>query len=307
MLVGFSLSPGGLLLPYHLGALASLAYHGRLTEQTPLAGSSAGAIAVAAHASGVSPQVALDAAIRISSQCDPFFVAKGRILPSLRQELDELLHPDAHQRVNEREGVVGLAHRELFPRNRSILQTHFETRDALMDAVCDSSMFPFFTSNRPFRYYHAPVVSNNGSAASKEKTPRITVDGVFAVPLHRFGCPDFRQASSRGPNIDVATNKKNLQRVERTVRIMVFPHELVDVIPSNEDNLICPSLEQFNIVGQVARLGLLATTSVPAKELTLLYEDGWQDAERWVRREERRRAKSSWQSLRSYFVSNVGG
>ena len=53
MKVGFSLSPGGLLLPYHLGALASLAYHGFLTEKTPLAGSSAGAIAVASQASGV--------------------------------------------------------------------------------------------------------------------------------------------------------------------------------------------------------------------------------------------------------------
>lgn len=32
-MLGFSLSPGGLLLPYHLGALASLSYHGFLSRE----------------------------------------------------------------------------------------------------------------------------------------------------------------------------------------------------------------------------------------------------------------------------------
>uniref|UniRef100_A0A7S2DYB3 PNPLA domain-containing protein n=1 Tax=Helicotheca tamesis TaxID=374047 RepID=A0A7S2DYB3_9STRA len=151
MIVGFSLSPGGLLLPYHIGALASLTYHGHITPSTPLAGSSAGAIAVTSHATGVPPFKALDASIRVSERCNPLFVARGQLLPSLHSEMDYLLDHDAHETLNEREGIVGLAHRELFPENKPILKTYFETRDCLMDAVCDSSMFPYFTTNQPFR------------------------------------------------------------------------------------------------------------------------------------------------------------
>ena len=43
VVVGYSLSPGGLLLPYHLGALDALQYHHFLDDTTPIAGSSAGA------------------------------------------------------------------------------------------------------------------------------------------------------------------------------------------------------------------------------------------------------------------------
>lgn len=71
-MIGFSLSPGGLLLPYHLGVLFALSYHRHLTADTPLAGSSAGAIAVAAHATGVPTAVALEASMRISAQCTPW-------------------------------------------------------------------------------------------------------------------------------------------------------------------------------------------------------------------------------------------
>jgi predicted acylesterase/phospholipase RssA len=46
MKVGFSLSPGGLLLPYHLGALEALKYNQFLDISTALAGSSAGAMYV---------------------------------------------------------------------------------------------------------------------------------------------------------------------------------------------------------------------------------------------------------------------
>jgi len=41
-MIGFSLSPGGLLLPYHMGVLSTLSDKGYITDKTPLAGSSAG-------------------------------------------------------------------------------------------------------------------------------------------------------------------------------------------------------------------------------------------------------------------------
>ena len=238
-MLGFSLSPGGLLLPYHLGVLASLSYHGYLTSNTPLAGSSAGAIAVAAHACEVPSTTALQASMRISSQCSPGFLARGQLMPSLRQELVRLLPPDAEERVNGRPGAVGLAHLELFPQMRPVLQTQFETRDCLIDAVCDSCMFPFFTSNKPFRLVHRRGKS----------LPRLVVDGVFTEPLWRFGCPDLQKSDFRGGD-----------RVDRSVRISVIPMELVDKrlavddVNNNPDrrrDIISPRL-QVDVASQVA-------------------------------------------------------
>lgn len=256
------------MLPYHLGVLASLEHHGAVTDSTPLAGSSAGAIAVASHASGVPPEVALDASIRISGASDPAFVARGRLLPSLRRELDALLAPDAHERLNNRAGAVGLAYRELFPENRAVLQTSFATRGSLIDAICDSSVFPFFTSNRPFRAYIP-----DGEPPSR-RTPRVTVDGIFATPWHRCGCPEFRQSQGRGPREG---------RVGRTVRVLAFPHQLVDMNPvKREADIISPKLKHLDIFRQVAGTGLMAITKSRPKDLRKLYESGWEDAAEWA-------------------------
>ena len=117
-----ALSPGGLLLPYHLGALASLSYHNYLNESTPLAGSSAGAIAVASQASGVNEIKALEASIRVSNKCSPLFVASGGLLPALQHELNRMLSPEAHQILNDRKGTVALAYREVFPKQQAVYQ-----------------------------------------------------------------------------------------------------------------------------------------------------------------------------------------
>ena len=269
-MLGFSLSPGGLLLPYHLGVLASLSHHGYLTQDTPIAGSSAGAIAVASHACGVSPNVALEASMKISSRCNPYFLARGQLMPSLRHELNTLLPKDANDIVNARSGTVGLAHFELFPRTRPVLQTQrFETRECLMDAVCDSSMFPYFTSNRPFRMVKRPG----------KRVPRIVVDGVFTEPLWRFGCPDM----------DKCLPKHN--QINRSISVSVFPMDLIDLSltaksEGDRRNVISPQLEP-NLIGQVGRLGRLACTPGDPKDLMKLYDDGWADAERWVRAEEK--------------------
>jgi len=275
--IGFSVSPGGLLFPYHLGALASLSYHGHVTDGTHLAGSSAGAIAVAAHACHVDSEIALDASIRISSQCNPIFMAKGQLMPSLQQELNSLLDMNAHEIINGRKGMVGLAHYELFPEVRPRLQTNFESRDCLIDSICDSTMFPYFTTNKPWR-----------TVRRKNKMlPRMVVDGYFTEPFWRFGCPTLDDSL-----------------VDRTVFISVAPNPLSkfpitsSLCPSNNtpfdprtNNMISPELETKNIIKQVARLGLMGTTKSKARSLIRLYDSGWADAERWVKKEEKESKK----------------
>ena len=312
MKIGFSLSPGGLLLPYHLGALASLSHHGYLTDHTPLAGSSAGAIAVASHASGVDSFMALEAATRVSVKSHPLFVAAGGLLPSLRSELEHLLPPDAHHILNDRPGLVALAHRELFPRNRSVLQTQFRTRHCLLDAICDSSTFPYFLTNRPFR-----LVQRHGRIL-----PRMVVDGVFACSAERIGCPDFsdidekeafytnhhkrshnsnhhpreqirnaRLKEASGSTTSTTTkhsNRKATNDIDRTVMVSVFPTEFLSLSTSHKQDQIGPALDEHHAVGQAARLVRMATRASSPAELQNLYREGFLDAESWAVEEDRR-------------------
>lgn len=52
----FDAFSGGLLFPWHIGVLSGLAYNNALDDSNPLAGSSAGSIAVASHGAGVKPE-----------------------------------------------------------------------------------------------------------------------------------------------------------------------------------------------------------------------------------------------------------
>jgi len=254
MRVGFSLSPGGLLLPYHLGVLDGLQYHGFLTQDSPIAGSSAGAIAVAAHACGVDSQTAVDATIDISHRCGELGGARGKLMPLLKEKLNDFIDEDAFEASRDRDLVI--AYRELLPRNMAIHQTEFSHKDDLINAVCHSSMFPFFTTNWPV------------AIDTSRKVPRVVVDGFFAVPRSRFGCPDFEIAG-----IDV----------DRTVSVSPFPRQSVSLHAPKEEDCICP--EETGDPDDLLRLLRLATQSSSAAELSKVYESGFEDAERWCRTE----------------------
>jgi hypothetical protein len=178
MKIGFSLSPGGLLFPYHIGVLSSLSKRGYVTDSTPLAGSSAGAIAVASHAVGVDPEKALNACIRISEKCTVLGGARGRLMPLLEEELRTLIPDDGHEIVKQRPGLTGLAYREIFPSPKNVLATKFDSKDDLMEAVCNSSMFPFFTSNLPF-------VVRKGKWPAMLGRRQINTAGEELVPLNK--------------------------------------------------------------------------------------------------------------------------
>lgn len=250
---GFSLSPGGLLLPYHVGALEALEYQGYLTHDTPIAGSSAGSIAVAAHACGVGGADVLDATIEISDQCQELGGTRGRLLTALRSKLDDMITDEGFGVLSERSGKVTIAYQEIFPRYRSMHQTAFENRNDLVNAICHSSSFPFFTTNWPV------------AVDRSQRFPRLVVDGFFAVPRGRFGCPDFDQAGVQ---------------VGRTVCISVFPQEKIKLEACTAQDCISP---EYRGGDQMEDLFRLATQSSSRKELTALYEAGWQDAERWCR------------------------
>jgi hypothetical protein len=307
--IGFSLSPGGLLYPYHIGGLASLEYHQHLTPHTPIAGSSAGAIAVASHAAQVKPELCLDVTTKISEECMRQGGARGRLLPLLEAELDGILGEHAHEIVNERPGMTALAYYELFPLFRPRLETHFETRECLIEAILNSSMFPFFSTNMPWR------LSKNTNSRQKKgmfaSFPRFAMDGYFAVPFGRFGCPDFQMAEGNPSfakdvlrmedevedELKLKFAEKVQTEIDRTVTVSVFPHESVLLTASSEHDRISPQYDPENPVGQVKELLRLATEPLTEPEVHRLYEEGWADAERWVV-EEAERVKMREASLR---------
>jgi hypothetical protein len=284
--IGFSFSPGGLLFPYHLGVITSLSHQGRLPDSTHLAGASAGSIAVASHAAKTPPDLALEAAFRVCDICETQFGGKavGKLLPLLKTELEKTFPDEAHEIINEREGVVALAHRELFPNFRPVLTTQFDTRDDLIEAVCDSSMFPFFSTPFPVRLKYK----------EGQRFPKVIVDGFFSVPRERYGCPDFSHL-----NFDCGTASDECYIppvVERTITVACFPHETVGLTASEKHDQISPEPDYDNPVGQMTSLFKYATQPSSRKELEGLYEKGWADAERWCYEEELREKEmvSKW-------------
>lgn len=289
---GFSFSPGGLLFPYHLGVITSLEHHGRITDQVHLAGASAGAIAVASHGARTPPERALEAAARVCDSCETEHNGRaiGKLLPLLKVELEKCFDPDAHTIVNEREGVVALAHRELFPNFKPVLTTQFDTRDDLIEAVCDSSMFPFFSTPFPVRLKYK----------AGERFPRVVVDGFFSVPRERYGCPDFahlnfdkrvEEKMRKSGGVLVGEDQNEFDEtpvIERTITVACFPHETVGLTASHEHDQISPEPDYDNPVGQMGELFRYATQPSSRKEMEVLYERGWADAEKWSYEEDLR-------------------
>jgi hypothetical protein len=259
MKIGFSLSPGGLLLPYHLGALDALEHRNVLTDDTPLAGSSAGAIAVGLRGCGISSERALECTFEISDKCQSMGGARGRLLPLLRERLKADIGQEELERINQRPGVTGIAYKQIFPVTRAYLQTEFDDQDDLVRAICFSSSFPFFSTNLPCAIDWAHGYY-----------PRLMVDGFFTVPRDRFGCPDFEASG-----IDV----------DRTVTVSPFPQAKIGLNASSTDDCISPLVEEQggDGRGQMSTLFRLATQASSRAELIALYESGWADAERWCR------------------------
>jgi hypothetical protein len=258
MRVGVSLSPGGLLLPYHLGVLDSLEYNGFIKLETPIAGASAGAIAVASHGAGVDSKKVLESTIEISDRCRELGGARGRLLPLLKEKLDEFICDEKFHNLQSRPGAIGIGYRELFPANRPVLQSRFEDRQDLINAVCHSSTFPFFASNWPV------------AVCTAKKFPRVVIDGWFNVPRDRAGCPDFAHAGVE---------------VDRTITVSVFPKELIGLKASADEDCISPPVESENHLWDLLRI---ATESSSREDLTTIYESGWKDAEDWFHADQKR-------------------
>jgi len=182
MRVGFSFSPGGLLLPYHVGVLDGLKSRGYLDDTVPIAGASAGAIAVASAACQIDSKLLLEDALDISDTCRGLGSARGNLLPLLRQKLEHHIDEDRFRAFVERPGKTVVSHHEVFPTFGPVHQTEFAHQNELVDSVCHSSMFPFFSSHWPVALDYAASRKTTvilGSKPFSFEIPRLVVDGFF--------------------------------------------------------------------------------------------------------------------------------
>jgi predicted acylesterase/phospholipase RssA len=334
MKLGFSLSPGGLLLPYHMGALQCLQYE-RVLEphQSIVAGSSAGSIAAMAYGCGISPHRALEGTIEISDRCATMGRAQGKLLPLLEEQMESLVGDQEFEYLlggggggvrnimtikNSGENIenendddnsiptnIGIAYTQIFPQRKGYLQRSFTNRLDLFRAVRFSCMFPFFTTPWPC------LVDTDQT----KRFPRLMVDGYFSVPRDQFGCHflcDTKASALENRNLSETdqTNNNRAQvrprllstattstllsssikgtKADRTIAISCFPQDLIGMTAFSPDNCISPTLSSTvdePTTAMLSNLFRIATQPTSRKELTDIFELGYQNAETWCRNE----------------------
>ena len=148
--------------------LSALRAEGVVTDATPLAGASAGAIVAVCAAAGLSPA-------RMIALCEGVYAETlrrgvvGAVEGVLREALHRELPEDAHLRAS---GRVAVGVTRLFPPQREAI-SQFESREDLIDVVVASSFIPI---------YLAPALA----------TPlrgRAHVDGYFSAFLPELPVP----------------------------------------------------------------------------------------------------------------------
>lgn len=146
--IGFSFSPAGLLLPYHLGVIHCLIYFGILNDHVPLAGASAGAIAVSAVACSVQVRDVLEALLRAQSNLRATGAAR-KLHMSLEDQLNATLPENAHLKINSRPAPVTIAYATVWPYVKGHFPCHFESFKDLKECIIASCNIPFYFSRWP--------------------------------------------------------------------------------------------------------------------------------------------------------------
>lgn len=175
MRLGICFSPAGLLFPYYVGAGYELQRLGILQPQTPLGGSSAGAIVAACLACGVPEETVRLGLARLVDDVR----AGTRLNVALRKQLETFMNDDSPV-LAAKHGLT-LGYFEVLPRPGPRLVRAWADRDDLIDCICASSNWPLFFSRWPF-------VRCRGAWC---------LDGFFSVPRSRFGCPVLSEGVTR--------------------------------------------------------------------------------------------------------------
>ncbi|PHJ23925.1 patatin family protein [Cystoisospora suis] len=171
--IGFSFSPAGLLGPYHLGVLSYLCEANVINQYTPVAGASAGGLAVAAIGLNLA---ASNVMASVEHVCRDL-IDRGtahRLGKRLRKELNKLIPENCAEIVAKRPGKITVTYTHVFPYMQGEFVSSFYGKSDMMDCLIASCNIPFYLTKWP-------TVTCRG---------RQCVDGFFATKHKAFGCPD---------------------------------------------------------------------------------------------------------------------
>lgn len=258
--VGFTFSAGGLTFSYLLGAADALIQKGVITQDTPIAGSSAGALVAMIVGLGLPAKQAQEAALRINAGCREGG-ARGRLLSLLEKECHEMIPKDAVERLAERAGLVNISvcrlthSTHLLP--RGLVLSTFTDADDIIEAILSSCCIPFYAASTPFWNFRGwPAV-----------------DGLFGVDLERVGCPPT------GAERDIAVSAFNHDEASIGRIVPAGFHDT----NTGQNDLICPGLHTPPDLSTPHLLSI-ALALPPADDSTLnsLFDKGFRDAEAWL-------------------------
>ncbi|KAG0582897.1 hypothetical protein M758_3G097200 [Ceratodon purpureus] len=192
---GFSFSAAGLLFPYHLGVCQCLIQEGYITENTPLAGSSAGALVCAVVGGGLSMYDALQATKELALDCRTYGTA-FRLGAVLRNFLEKFLPEDVHLKVN---GKIRVAVTQVFRSPRGLLVDYFESREDLINALLTSCFIPGYLAPRPVTIFRNRICVDGGITLFMPPTAADKTVRVCAFPLYAPEgiSPDLNPAETR--------------------------------------------------------------------------------------------------------------
>ncbi|CAM6082572.1 unnamed protein product [Calypogeia fissa] len=203
---GFSFSAAGHLFPYHLGVCDCLIEHKYLTENTPLAGSSAGALVCAVVAGGLEMSDALRAAKEVAQDCRKNGTA-FRLGAVLRGIMEKYLPEDAHTRVN---GRIRVAVTQLFRQPRGMIVDQFDSREDLINALHTSCFIPGYFAPKPATIFRDRVCIDGGFTLFMPPTAAETTIRICAFFASAYNIKGVHISPDCNPSESRPTNQQQL-------------------------------------------------------------------------------------------------
>eukprot|EP01054_Gregarina_sp_Poly1_P005860 Gregarina_sp_Poly_1__5859@NODE_308_length_9647_cov_165_896660_g265_i0_p3_GENE_NODE_308_length_9647_cov_165_896660_g265_i0NODE_308_length_9647_cov_165_896660_g265_i0_p3_ORF_typecomplete_len595_score63_15Patatin/PF01734_22/1_6e03Patatin/PF01734_22/1_1e06_NODE_308_length_9647_cov_165_896660_g265_i036185402 len=206
--LGFSFSPAGLLLPYHLGVIAYLTHADVLRPEVPLSGASAGAIAIAVAALDLPLEQTMMAVYRMEKTLRDRGSTRGQLKDLLEAELRYVLPSNCHEIMSTRKAHASIIYTRVnFWKCMSVAK--FTDKNDVIACILASCNIPFY-------FGKGPVLECRGQWA---------VDGYFS-DRKNFGCPKI-------PNW------------ERQIRVTPFSKkQVLSHLP--DFNVISPELSKYD-------------------------------------------------------------
>lgn len=244
-LIGFTFTPGGLLFPYYVGVAYALKAAGVITPFSPLGGSSAGSIVASALACGVEQETVLTGLADLVKD-----VRDGtRLNAALRKQLDVLMPEDAAELAIAHHLAIGYL--RVTPWPKRCIVTDWESRADLIDTICASCNWPLFFSRWPFVWCRG----------------QFALDGFFAVPRDRFGCPPLSGADGLPP--------------DRTVAVCCLPHVRLEAF-AQTDTIQPEQTEAYPLAFERSEWFSWALTPASDEELEAIVDCGREHARVWL-------------------------